>query len=215
MTNCYLCSSKAHTYLETTKPFEAIYYQCEICDLVFLDSKYYFNNVNERARYENHENHIRTQGYENFLLSCIKPIEDQLKPEMSGLDFGCGPYPMLKEILSDKGFELDYFDPIFFPKKALKEKYDFVTCTEVVEHFNNPRLSWEKMTKFLNKGSYLCIMTSFRNKNIDFDKWYYRVDPTHVCFYSERTLDWICSHFNLDQVYKSSNTAIFISKIDQ
>ena len=56
-----------------------------------------------------------------------------------GLDFGCGPGPALANMMQSDGYEMEIYDPFFFPNKdALSKKYDFITCTETAEHFFNP-----------------------------------------------------------------------------
>ncbi|MDA1381669.1 methyltransferase domain-containing protein [Plesiomonas shigelloides subsp. oncorhynchi] len=56
------------------------------------------------------------------------------------MDFGCGPGPLLAQMLEEAGFRMHKYDPYFHPERAtLAREYDFVTCTEVAEHFMPPR----------------------------------------------------------------------------
>lgn len=38
-------------------------------------------------------------------------------------------------------------------------------------------------------------MTDLYKSDIDFPKWYYKNDPTHVFFYSDEAFKWIQGHW--------------------
>ena len=211
ISNCRLChSSSVHPYLSAERPFRASYLICSNCGLVYLDECFLLEKFEEQSQYKLHQNDKRDPGYVNFLYKCLTPTLKQLGPGMKGLDFGCGPYPMLVELMHEEGFEMDGFDPYFFPSThELEDKYDFVISTEVVEHFNDPHLSWNDMVAKVAKGGFLSVMTSLRYENIDFKSWHYRHDKTHVSFYSEKTMNWIADFFKLEVVAIEKNVFIF------
>ena len=61
----------------------------------------------------------------------------RLLPKSQGLDYGCGPGPALAHMLREAGHDVALFDPFFAPDPApFNRTYDFVTCTEVAEHFH-------------------------------------------------------------------------------
>tara|TARA_Y100000780_G_scaffold226709_1_gene241177 strand:+ start:849 stop:1493 length:645 start_codon:yes stop_codon:yes gene_type:complete len=207
---CRLCQSKSvDEFLEVERPFKAKYYICSNCDLVFLDETQLLESKEERSQYSLHQNDKRDPGYVNFLFRSIGPTLRHIKPNFKGLDFGCGPYPMLVELMKEEGFDMDFYDPYFFPSQNLDKEYDFVISTEVVEHFNNPNKSWAELVSKVAEGGILSIMTSIRYQDIDFKSWHYRNDQTHISFYSEKTLEWIATHFNLELIDKEKNVAIF------
>jgi 2-polyprenyl-3-methyl-5-hydroxy-6-metoxy-1,4-benzoquinol methylase len=110
--------------------------------------------------------------------------------KLRGLDFGCGPQPVLSMILADIGYHVDNYDLFFNPNEsALVKQYDFVTATEVVEHFHNPIKDFGTLCELVKPGGYLAIMTSFLDEKAEkqFENWYYRRDPTHVLFYKAST----------------------------
>ena len=42
-------------------------------------------------------------------------------------------------MFNDAGYIMDVYDPYFFPKKTISSKpYDFISCTEVLEHVFDP-----------------------------------------------------------------------------
>ena len=93
-------------------------------------------------------------------------------------------------MLVEAGHEMHLFDPIFAPDEGagvLSRTYDFVTCTETVEHFHNPRAEFRKLHALLCPGGWLAIMTNFQRDDSQFAQWHYRRDPTHVTFYRETT----------------------------
>jgi hypothetical protein len=43
-------------------------------------------------------------------------------------------------------------------------------------------------------------MTDIYDESIDFDKWYYKNDPTHIFMYQRRTFEWIKVNFGFSRV---------------
>ena len=52
----------------------------------------------------------------------------------------------------------------------------------------------KEVVVLLQKGGTLAIMTRFYGVEAPFAQWWYRRDPTHVCFYCEETMRWIASN---------------------
>ena len=117
------------------------------------------------------------------------------KKKLVGLDYGCGPGPVLGLMLRENGFELIDWDPIFVPDDSAialgkSDAYDFITCTEVAEHFYDPSREFDTMNRLLKHGGVLAVLTSFQpTEKADFEKWHYIRDPTHVVFYSKLTFE--------------------------
>ena len=205
--NCTLCESGADLFwqqksgvswkayhLEKNAPACLNFYKCSICDLIFKDPKIYLSAEFEKARYETHQSGEGQQGYENFLQKIILQMEKNIKRGMYGLDFGSGRDATLAKILGEKNILCESYDPIFFPKVELLEKsYDFVFCTEAVEHFYSPQKEFQLLEVLLKPMAYLGIMTQLAPS--DFQNWWYHRDPTHVAFYSEKTFQWIADKF--------------------
>ena len=131
-------------------------------------------------RYEQHNNDTSDPRYLNYLNQLWS-----LKPNLNYktiLDFGCGPTQGLKALASE--YNVDSYDTYFYPIQL--KKYDLVFCCEVVEHFNNPKVSWNTLASVTE--NILLVRTETYEKT-DFASWYYKDDPTHVCFYSHKTLE--------------------------
>jgi len=147
-----------------------------------------------------HQNLSDDPRYRQFLAKLSEPLMERLGSSLKGLDFGCGPGPALAAVLSEAGHSMTLYDPFFFPdSRPLKETYDFITCTEVAEHFFDPAEEFDRLDAMLRPGGWLAMMTCFQTDDDRFAQWHYRKDPTHVVFYRETTFhviaeqrEWTC-----------------------
>jgi len=88
------------------------------------------------------------------------------------------------------------FDPLFFPDpEPLGDLYDFITCTETIEHFHRPAEEFARLDRMLRPGGWLALMTCFQTDDHRFAAWHYRRDPTHGVFYREAPLRHIARRF--------------------
>ncbi len=152
----------------------------------------------ELQRYLTHRNHRDDSGYLVFQERLIAPLVARLAPGSEILDFGSGPTPVMAELMRERGFRVEIFDPFFsIDRSVLDRTYDAVACCETAEHFRYPIDDWSKIMKCLRSGSRLGVMTLMHNEEMDMLRWWYAQDPTHICFYSARTMQWISAHFDL------------------
>lgn len=195
---CPLCQN-----IETSLHFEdrkRIFIFCPQCYLIFVPQQYHCGTDQEKARYDHHNNHPESQTYpayqkwmEDFLFWC--------SPQGEILDYGCGIYPVMSHLLKRKGIPCDCYDPYYFSDlTVLREAYDSLLVSEVVEHFRQPAQDWTKMLHFLKDDGHLFIRTSFWDKLKDWKNWSYQRDVTHVTFYHQKTLTYLSEHFRLDLV---------------
>ena len=174
------------------------YWQCENCQLVFVDSSEHLNESDEKERYDLHENDFEDDGYLKFLNKLIKPLSERLPSNSQGLDFGCGPGPTVSLMLEALGHQVKCFDKYYANNIALLTRdYDFVTSTEVLEHLREPKEELQRLTRMLRPKGYLGIMTKLLPPFEQFANWHYKRDPTHICFYSDSTFEWIAEHWDL------------------
>lgn len=165
------------------------YWRCAVCQARFLDPRQRLSPEDEHAHYLHHENDPDDPRYRRFLAKLAEPLLERLSPGLSGLDYGCGPGPALAAMLREAGHRVDLYDPFFAPStQPLDRTYDFITCTEVVEHFHDPADEFDRLDRMLSPGGWLGIMTCFQTEDERFANWHYRHDPTHVVFYREATL---------------------------
>lgn len=164
----------------------------------------------ERDRYDEHENDPEDPDYRAFLSQVADPLKDRLAPGSTGLDFGCGPGPALARMLTEAGFPTAGWDPVYAPNDALLEKtWDFVTATEVVEHFHDPAGSFALLDRLVRPGGLVGIMTALLTDDVELESWWYVRDPTHVCFYRPATLDWLAHRFRWKIEERTDRMALF------
>lgn len=193
---CPLCALPATDLYHQDR--QRVYHQCERCQLVFVLPAYLPSVRQERELYDLHENSLDDTGYRQFLNRLFVPLRSRLPPTAQGLDFGCGPGPALQAMFAECGYDVALYDPYYAPdNRVLARQYDFVCCTEVVEHFHRPAGEFERLAGLLNSQGVLGIMTKLVIDQAAFARWHYKNDPTHVCFYSRPTFFWLANRLGL------------------
>jgi hypothetical protein len=163
-----------------------------------LDPRFHLSPVDEKLRSDQHQNtsdnieYIET--FKRFIETAITPY-----PATQVLDYGCGPNPVLAELLKSHNLQTDIYDPFYFPTEPQVESYDLITSTEVFEHLREPLVTLEHINKLLKPGGYLAIMTKFLPPNDQFVSWRYKDDTTHISFYSPKTFIQISQELELIQ----------------
>ena len=206
--NCLICNKPSALRFLTVD--DKTYWKCEQCLLVFLDPKFRLSPSEERFRYQQHNNDIHDEYYRLFLSKLFNPIKENLKSGVRGLDFGCGPGPALVEMFKEENFQMDLYDPFFFKDDLVFSKaYEFIVCTEAVEHFFEPAKEFKNIDRMLIKGGCFGLMTTFLDDEKGFGQWYYRKDPTHVAFYRPKTFEVIASIMNWTYEIPEKDVVIF------
>lgn len=190
MSECRLCGHPDPT------PFASVegrdYLRCPRCRLTFLSAAQLPDRDAEKTQYDLHENDPDDAGYRRFLDQIADPLSRHLKAGARGLDFGCGPGPALARMLGERGFPTAVYDPIYADDDSvLNTRYDFVTCTEVLEHLHWPAREWRRFAELVPAGGWLGLMTRWLTDDEHFPRWHYRRDPTHVCFWKPETFRWL------------------------
>ena len=208
---CNICRSNAASSFNTHD--SKTYWSCNVCGCKYLDKLYFIDPVEEEQRYLEHNNSIKDNEYRVFLSRLSDPLKEKISLGSNGLDFGCGTGPALADMLTQDGFKVELYDPFFFPDKGvLSKQYDFITCTETVEHFYDPFKEFNILNDLLKPGGWLGVMTSFLTSDEMFESWYYRRDPTHVSFYCEKTFQVIASQRNWKCEIKSKDVVLLQKK---
>lgn len=208
---CPLCLSPAATPYHADK--RRRYFQCQECLLVFVDPHTLPSIQCEKQEYDLHINDLKDAGYRRFLNKLCDPLCALLPTHANGLDFGSGPGPLLAEMLKERGYSCAVYDPIYAPdESALAKHYDFVSCTEVVEHFHHPYKEWQLLCQLLSENGLLAIMTKRVIDQSRFATWHYINDPTHVSFYSESTFTWLLNKYALKLEYLADDVVIMRKK---
>jgi hypothetical protein len=128
--------------------------RCEICRLVFVPREFHLSPGEEKAQYDHHENSPDDLGYRKFLGRLFEPVNTRLLPGRKGLDFGSGPGPTLSVMFEEAGHCVSLYDPFYAPDAApLNRQYDFVTASEVVEHFCEPAKDLQRLWSCVKPGT--------------------------------------------------------------
>jgi SAM-dependent methyltransferase len=187
---CLWCGSALVPFQPSVE--NRVYHECAQCQWIALDPAYFLSPDEQKQRYLQHENTEENKGYvamfEDFTKTCIQPFA---KKGSRILDYGCGPEPVLAKLLSRQGYEVEAYDVFFKPDEAvLRQKYDVVVLTEVLEHLADPQEILKKLSGLLNPGGVIALMTLFHPHDPQsFGKWWYRRDKTHVTFYTVKTIE--------------------------
>jgi SAM-dependent methyltransferase len=188
--NCPLCTSQRNVLFHQDN--RRLYWRCLRCQLVFVPPHQYLSAADEKSIYDLHQNNPADTGYRRFLSRLTTPLTERLPDHSTGLDFGCGPGPTLTQILQEQGFSMEIYDPIYADlPEVLQQQYDFITCTEVVEHFQQPGKEFKNLFSLLKPGGILGIMTKLVIDAEAFAHWHYKNDLTHISFFSITTFKWL------------------------
>lgn len=209
---CVLCGDVSGFFVRVDDSFfgKLDYFQCRSCRLIVQDPSKRLSAEDEKKRYELHDNNPSDPGYRDFLNRLIIPLREYLTPGMTGLDFGCGPGPAVRELLEPAGCIVKQYDPYFYSdQNLLNEKYDFITATEVLEHLCNPMQTLRTIDSILKPGGVFGVMTSLYAETVKFEEWWYPKDPTHVVFYHPETIKTISGIFGWEYSVCAENSIVF------
>ena len=179
-----------------------IYNRCTFCASVFLDPNDLPSAKAEKKRYDKHENSLDNKGYLQFLEPLRNAVVKNESATLTGLDYGCGPNPVLSKLLKKEGFTVKQYD-IYYHNEAsvLQETYDYIVCCEVIEHFHNPYEAFAQLKSLLKpKNSKLYCKTALLQPEQDFESWAYKNDFTHSFFYSEKALQFLKEEFQFSEL---------------
>ncbi|MDA3956160.1 class I SAM-dependent methyltransferase [Oceanispirochaeta sp.] len=190
--DCLLCGSA--DVREYFRDRNRNYLICQVCSLVFVPVEYHLSESEEKSIYDLHQNDPYDPGYRRFLSRLSIPLIKRIKPGSQGLDFGCGPGPALCVMLEEKGMTMTKFDKFYFPDASvLKQQYDFICSTEVIEHLRDPSAVFTTLFYLLKKQGTLAVMTKMVLNRDAFSKWHYIQDQSHICFYSRETMHFLAA----------------------
>ena len=211
MKTCTVCKNNKIEFFLNVNDLD--YWQCSLCKATMLNPIHFLSNHKEKKHYLKHNNKIDDIRYRNFLSNLIKPLKNKISINDIGLDYGCGYAPALADILKKDGFNVELYDPLFFKNENMfLRKFNFITCSEVVEHFFKPYEEFNKIDSLLASNSWFAVMTSFMTKDDLFKNWHLRKDSTHVGFYKKVTFKFIANKRNWAKTFPSKNVVLFYKK---
>jgi 2-polyprenyl-3-methyl-5-hydroxy-6-metoxy-1,4-benzoquinol methylase len=172
--DCPLCQSIQTQEYSRDKSRQFL--QCVDCGLVFVAREQLITNLEEKERYEAHQNSEDDPRYVDYLQKFLNTLLPELKSKDVGLDFGCGRTTLLSSLFSKQQFVMKSFDLYFFPdEQILNEQYDFIVLSEVIEHLRDPRLDMQRLRALLRPGGKIFLKTQLLPETKQkFDDWFYK-----------------------------------------
>jgi SAM-dependent methyltransferase len=196
---CPLCQHDALTLFHQDK--QRCYWQCLRCSLVSVPKGYHLEAAAEKAVYDLHDNSQADAGYQAFLGRALMPLLHRLdldgpdaaaRAEIIGLDFGCGEGAVLSQMAAGLGYRMNNYDLYYHADSSvLNQEYDFITITEVIEHVADANALLKQLASLLKPNGLMAVMTKRVLSQAAFEHWHYKADPTHICFYSEASFEWL------------------------
>ena len=206
--HCPLCTHRAEQFISDRT---RTYLRCPQCDLIFVPEEDFLPPEEEKSRYDLHQNDPADARYRKFLNRLFQPLETKLEPGAHGLDFGCGPGPTLSLMLEEAGYPCAIYDLYYAnDPTVLDEQYDFLTCSETLEHLYRPREEFERFLNLVKPGGWIGIMTQLHDEApVDFERWHYKDDDTHVCFFSKQTFRTLAETHGLHIEFHPDSVVLF------
>lgn len=191
--SCPLCQHSAAVFYQ----FKAhLYHQCGFCQAVFMDKGLWPDKNTEKKRYLEHLNDVDDGRFQQFVSPITRRVTKDFMRNHKGLDFGAGHAPVISHVLGQSGFAITPYDPLFFDEATLlNQQYDYICSCEVIEHFHHPAESFALLSQLLKANGQLLCMTELYHDGIDFHRWNYKNDPTHVFMYHRNTLSYIADKY--------------------
>lgn len=211
--NCKICFYHTKIYQHTQFPHR--YHYCPTCEGIFLEESFCVDEHREKKQYDQHHNCLENKGYVQMFEDFLDFFwEDITCKEPKVLDFGSGPTPVLKSLLQKRNAHVICYDKFYHPDDAFKlHHYDLITSTEVFEHLNNPLQTLTLLATLLPSGGYIALMTLFHDNSFDnFWKWWYRRDPTHITFYTPKTIEVLAHQCGLESVKHDGKRVVLLKK---
>lgn len=201
MTPCPACTAAALSFEDVQ--LHCTTHRCTRCGLIFKDRSCFPTQAQELKKYREHNNSLENAGYvamfEQFLDFALAHVPHRVR---TALDYGSGPAPVLAQLLKRRGFETAIYDKYFAPDPLPESaRFDLVTCTEVIEHVADPAAFLAQLKAHTEPGGTIALMTQFHDgSEALYRTWWYRRDPTHLCFFTPRTLQTLAASLGLEYI---------------
>lgn len=211
MQRCPLCSdNQSQPY---HKDRYRNYHRCPSCQLIYVPPSERPDVLSEKAQYDLRDSHSGDDSYRDFLSRLLKPLLTKIKPGAIGLDFGSGPGPLLASMLREAGMKVRTYDVFYDPDASVwYQDYDFITCSEVIEHLHNPGREFSRLFAALKPGGWLGLMTSHVIDRGAFSDRPQIRDLTYVCFYSKGCLRWVANEYEADLELPTDGVALLCKR---
>jgi len=210
--NCHICDKPTESFIH--EKTDITYYHCKACEYIFKSPESYQDFNAQKVRYDLHTNDENDEGYKAYFQRFLDFTLPLVGRPQTALDFGCGKSTILSDMLSKKGIDCDYYDPIYYPNTLNdSKKYELIVSTEVFEHIQQPAIVFKNLLELLEEGGYLALQTQFHSNNSEaFKEWYYHQDPTHIVFFTAHTFKVLCEKYTCKFVDDNGKNMVLVKK---
>ena len=107
-------------------------------------------------------------------------------------------------VYAQEQLELNVINTDFLKYDFGNQKFDVVCMWDTIEHLRSPHLYLEKMSRVMERGSIIAITTGdieSLNARIRKDKWRLMHPPTHIHYFSRKTLEKVLDNNGFDTIY--------------
>lgn len=174
------------------------YRQCQECGFVFCDTFKAWTPEQFKAAIYNQDYALVDPDYsESRPASSAAAVDHAFstaKGTFSILDYG-GGNGRFAEIMRNKGYHAETYDPFSDHHQRPTEKADMVTAFEVMEHTNTPQKTLRDMASLLKDEGLILFTTRLQPANfaaLGLNWWYVAPRNGHVSIYSETALKRLC-----------------------
>lgn len=105
---------------------------------------------------------------------------------------------------AQENLKLDVINADFLKHDFGYKKYDVVCLWDTIEHLRSPQLYLEKASTHMSSGSFIAITTGdidSLNAKIKKNKWRMIHPPTHIHYFSKKTLGKMLNNYGFEIVY--------------
>jgi tRNA pseudouridine65 synthase len=179
---------------------------CAACGLLWRAAAQRISHGEEALRYDQHTWNPLDEGHRRFLAPLAEAVQAGAPADPAGreaLDYGSGPASTLAAMLSEAGWQVTGWDPLYRPAaEPLQRRWPRVLLCEVFEHFHRPAEELDRLDRLLEPGGRLLMSSApFEPGEASggglqaFREWSYRRDPTHAVFLGARSAAWIAARW--------------------
>jgi hypothetical protein len=202
--NCRLCGSE--NCAEILQDQRRRYYRCPTCELVFVPVADHVTHIEEKKRYDLHDNGPGQKGYLDFLHDLVSVVEGLCGRSDRILDYGSGRNAVLTGLLRGKGYDCTPYDPLYaIGPRALDRCYDTIILCEVVEHLRDLQKETALLKRAAGQRGKVVIRTQPYPSLEKFGTWWYKNDCTHVNFFCPAAIDVLAAQLGRKTVKQKTN----------
>ena len=189
--NCRICETESPDFYSDIRRF----YKCPACGLIFTEKT--ADNAAAEKHYKSQWNNADADFWKRQVDGLLGVIHRYQMPVGRLLDFGSGAGGITKEFQA-RGIDATPLEPMingYLKDLNYPDKFDVVVGVEVIEHLPDMREELKEIERVLSTDGIMLFTTVLTDSFIDsvneveqFKGWWYKDDPTHVSFFSRKSV---------------------------